>query len=365
MSRLDSKILFSAIMTVILGFGFAGAAGIDPAVKEECKKQAISIIANGLSDTDPQFRGKAVEVVSNARLNELMPRVEKLMGDDYVPVRFTAAIAVGDMKYDNSMAALRKLVEVGDDTSKIAAAYALAKLGDKRNVPIIHEALTSTDQNLKANAALLLGKLGNKDDIAVLYKVLGDVTASDAALFQAAESIAALGDAGIYSRLWTMLISKHPDDRIIGVRAMRALGTAQAKEAILTMFYDEVLEVRLVAAAELGKLGDSSGYTEVVDAITKPLSQIDQEAMERAYSYRKKDDKDGAKQDKESRMLFQPVYRTTEEYEQAVERAKILAALAIGYIKDNTLDAYLPKLLTDPSRDVRIAAAQSVMLRFN
>ena len=364
MLRLD-KILFGAVMTAIFGFGFAGAAGIDQAAKENCKKQAVSIITNGLSDADPQYRGKAVEVVSNAKLNDMMPKVEKLMGDDFVPVRFAAAIAVGDMKYDNSMPALRKLVEVGDDTSKIAAAYALAKLGDQRSVPIIREAMVSTDQNLKANAALLLGKLGNKEDIAILYKVLGDLNASDAAMFQAAESIATLGDTGIYQRLWTMLISKHPDDRIIGIRAMRALGTAQAKEAILTMFYDEVLEVRLVAAAEIGKLGDDSGYTEVVDALTKPLSQIDQEAMERAYSYRKKGDKNSTESDKESRMLFQPVYRTTEEYEQAVERAKILAALAIGYIENDTLDAHLPKLLNDPSRDVRIAAAQSVMLRFN
>ena len=364
MLRSDNKILFSALIAVVLGFGIAGAAGIDQTAKENCKKQALSIITDGLSDTDSAYRSKAVEVVSNAGIKDLMPKVEKLMGDDFVPVRFTAAITVGDMKYDNSMPALKKLVEVGDETSKIAAAYAMAKLGDKRNVAIIHEALKSSDQNLKANAALLIGKLGNKDDIAILYKVLGDVTASDAAMFQAAESIAALGDAGIYQRLWTMLISKHPDDRIIGIRAMRALGTAQAKEAILTMFYDEVLEVRLVAAAELGKLGDDSGYTEVVDALTKPLSQIDQEAMERAYSFRKKKDKDGTEGEKESRMLFQPIYRTNVEYEQAVERAKILAALAIGYIENATLDEYLPKLLADPSRDVQIAAAQSAMLRF-
>ena len=75
-------------------------------------------------------------------------------------------------------------------------------------------------------------------------------------VLQAAEAIAMLRDHRIYPKLWTRLISAYADDRVIGIRAMGALGTDEAKNAIVTMLDDPVPEVRLAAAEQLGRLGD-------------------------------------------------------------------------------------------------------------
>jgi HEAT repeat protein len=83
------------------------------------------------------------------------------------------------------------------------------------------------------------------------------------------------------------------------------------------------LEVRLAAAEQLGKLSDPVGETEVIEVFEKNLiTGLD-----------KKD----------------------------VERVKVLTALAIGQIGTDTLKKFLPQLLKDESKPVRIAAAKAVL----
>jgi len=144
-------------------------------------------------------------------------------------------------------------------------------------------------------------------------------------VLQTAEAIAMLGDHRIYRKLWTRLISAYADDRVIGVRAMGALGTDEAKSAIVTMLDDKVPEVRLAAAEQLGRLGDSGGEAEVL-AVFEKNQMAGLDALSR-------------------------------------QRVKILAALAIGEIGTAPLMKYLPQLLHDSSKIVRLAAAKAVLRR--
>ena len=88
------------------------------------------------------------------------------------------------------------------------------------------------------------------------------------------------------------------------------------------MLDDEVLEVRLIAAEQLGMLGDAGGEPEVLDVFTENL----------AAGLEEKD----------------------------VEQINVLAALAIGQIGTDSLLKFLPGLLKDNSEFVRIAAAEAV-----
>ena len=55
------------------------------------RPEAVRIIRAGLADDSPRIRAKAIEVIAVARLIELMPKVQRLLKDDFVPVRFLAA----------------------------------------------------------------------------------------------------------------------------------------------------------------------------------------------------------------------------------------------------------------------------------
>ena len=286
--------------------------------------EAIEIIRQGLADNDPRLRANAIEVVVATKTIPLMPKVQRLLNDQFVPVRFLAIMAVGDLKYTLAEKELMQLLKDKDQNVTIAAAYSLTKLGRPEYLRVFQNAAASDDQTVRANAALLLGKSGDRSTLTqkALWWTLRRKDSNDKVRFQAAEALAMLGDQTIYPKLWAMLISAYADDRVVGIRAMGALGTEQAKNALITMLDDGVLEVRLAAAEQLGKLQDPIGEPEVLQVFTKNLT---------------------ADLDKES-----------------LERVNVLTALAIGQIGTKPLTKYLPQLLKDESGFVRIAAAKAV-----
>ena len=180
--------------------------------------------------------------------------------------------------------------------------------------------MESRDQTVRANAVLLLGKVGDRKDLDLLYSVLRDANSTYSVRLQVLEAIARLGNERIYERLWSLLISKFADDKVIGIRAMGALNTIDAKDSLVKMLYDDVPEVQLCAAEELGRLGDMSGQPNVWDYFTKQSPNLNKESV-----------------------------------------ANILAARAIGRI-GGSLTGFLPGLLDSRSKAVRLNAALAVLL---
>lgn len=285
--------------------------------------EAVRIVEAALADADPRIRVNAIEVVAATRRVELMPKVRRLLRDEFVPVRFAAALAVGDMQYRFARESVEQLLKDPDENVRIAAAYALVRLGHLDSFGLIRKAIISKDQVVRANAALILGKSGDARQLKLLNWALSDRDSSDKVRFQVAEAMAMLGDEQVYPKLWAMLISAYADDRVMGIKAMGALGTELAKNALITMLDDKVLEVRLVAAGQLGALGSSLGESEVLDVFRRNLTA----GM----------DADG------------------------LERVHVFTALAVGQIRTAAVTEFLPKLLKNQSKRVRIAVAKAVL----
>jgi HEAT repeat protein len=303
----------------------SASAPAPPPITGDLSAQARQIVSAGLEDADPQIRANAVEVVASTREGRLIPPVQKLLADPVVPVRFAALLALGDLGFTPAQTEIAALLNEANPNIRIAASYALYRLGQAEHYQDICNAVAGSDQTVRANAALLLGKSGRKEGTRFLYWTLQRDDSSDMVVLQTAEAIAMLGDHRIYRTLWTRLISAYADDRVIGVRAMGALGTDEAKSAIVTMLDDPVPEVRLAAAEQLGKLGNSAGEAEVLAVFEKNLlADVDA---------------------------------------QGQERIKTLAALAIGEVGTSPPGRYLPGLLQDSSKTVRLAAARAVLRR--
>jgi len=284
--------------------------------------QSFQIIQEGLADTDPQVRANTIEVVAATKQIRLMPKIHRLLNDEAVPVKFSAILAVGDLQYTLAESEVQRLLKDENENVRIAAAYAMTKFGHPEYLTVFHDAIASEDQTVRANAALLLGKSGHKNALELLYWALQRKDSSDKVRFNAVEAIAVLGDERILPKLWAIVYSGYADDRIMGIQAIGALGTSQAKEVLITKLDDDVLEVRLAAAEQLGKFGDPIAEPEVLEVFTKNLTA----------GLDKKD----------------------------LERIKVLTALAIGQIRTDSLKRFLPQLLKDQSKFVRIAAAKAV-----
>ncbi len=288
------------------------------------KSEAVGVITAALDDRSPQVRANAIEAVAATGRMELMPKVSVLLKDNYVPVRFAAFCAVGDVKYRGATDTLRLLLGADpDENCRLAAAYALTELGARDCMKTLVDATKSRDMTVRANAVVLLGKSGDKRVLEVVYAAKDAEDSDMAVRIQAAEAIARLGDQRIYPKLWTLLISKYTEDRIIGIRAMGAMGTEEGKNAIVTMLDDEVVEVRLAAAGQLGSLGETIGEPEVLDVFRNNLAA----GMSKQES----------------------------------ERVRTLTAFAIGAMRSEALGGYLGGLLKDNSEAVRLAAAQAVL----
>ena len=284
--------------------------------------EAIRIIQQGLADENPLIRANTIEVIAATKQTSLMPKVKRLLKDESVPVGFAAALAIGDLEYSLAKSSVEKLLKDENENIRIAAAYAMSRLGSPDSFEVFRKAIASDNQTVRANAALLLGKSGDKSTLKFLYWALRHKDSGDKVRFNAVEAIARLGDERILPKLRAMGISGYADDRVVGVRAMGALGTPTAKDILVTMLDDDILEVRLAAAEQLGKLGDTTGEPEVLDVFTKNL--------------------------------------TAGLGEKGTERVNVLTALAIGQIGTKPLKKFLPQLLKDESKFVRIAAAKAV-----
>ena len=286
------------------------------------KSRAIGIVREALANESGVIRSHAIEVIVTTQRRELMPQVLKLLADKQVHVRFGAGVAVGDMEYTPGEYMIKPMLDDPNPNVGIAAAYAMARLGRVGYTEKIRDAATSTDQTVRANAALLLGKLGDKNNLPLLYDMLRDLDSADKAKFQAVESIARLGDEHIYKdKLWAMLISKYADDRVIGIRGMGLLNTVDAKNAIITMLNDDIMEVRLCAAEQLAQMGDLAGEQEVVAYFKTQSPDLNQTSV-----------------------------------------ANIFATMAIGRMATASGTKYLPQLLQSRSKVIRLTAAQSVLL---
>lgn len=288
------------------------------------KELAIQSVRSGLADKHPSIRMHAIEVVASTKTKELLPIVLKMLDDPAITTRFSAAVAMGDVKYKASVYKLKEMLGDEDENVRMAAAYALMMMGEKNlETHILKGFIATNDPTVKANAAMLLGKLGDKRALPPLWNCLKNVNLDDKVQIQAVEAIAMLGDEEIYQKLWALMISKYVDDRIMGIRAMSALGTLDAKNAIVTMLGDDIDDVKICAAYELGKHKSRIGEPEVMDYFTMNSAKL-------------------------SSLESGP--------------GSHLAIMAIGSIKSPRLNAFLPKLLANTKKDLKLAAAQSVLM---
>jgi len=284
--------------------------------------EAFQIIQNALDDTNPVARVNAIEVIATTGQFRLMPKVERLLRDEFPPVRFAAALAIGDMRYSQAKNSLIPLLKDKDVNVVVAASYAMGKLGSAEYIEVVRRSIKNNDQTVRANAAFLLGKTGDKSSLDILKSAQENKNSNDMVRFQRMEARARLGDDEVLQKLWAIVYSAFADDRIMGIRAIGLLGTAKARDILVTKLDDDVLEVRLAAAEQLGKLQDRIGETEVLAVFEKNLTfGLDREA---------------------------------------IERANVLTALAIGEICTPDLENFLPQLLKNESKFVRIAAAKAV-----
>ena len=298
----------------------------DPADLSALRSDAVSQVHIAAASEDALSRCHAMECYAILGDRAAMLRLRRGLSDVSASVRYAAAVGCGDCRDSGARVLLEPLLRDSSALVKLAAAYALERIGDQRFGTWYDLVLDGDDAPLAGAACWLLGKLGHTalrtDSDLKLWAVLKKKHQYPSVRLQAAEALARLGDERILSQLLVFAGSYYADDRIMAVEGLRHIDDVNAYSMLLSLTEDPQIEVRLAAASALGPRAESG----------------DRQLVRAAMDY------DGIQGDALS-----------------AARVRGLALLALGRIGTADDGAVLKAALHDANAYVQIAAAHGVL----
>lgn len=251
---------------------FCGCAEGPSAVPEtQLREQAGSYLRAALRyPENPAVRAQAVEAAT-----EVLPREEvgllirEALSDSHHAVRFAACMSLGELRDRDAMPMLRTLAKDPDANVRVAAYFALERLGDSSYRRAWVDALhRHQDATVRRNAALALGRLEDPKAIAVLDRMSREDD-DEGVRLQALEAMALLGDPHAISRF------VHDAHGGLGYKqpfALLTLGRVKSEEGRGTLRMrlrnSPYLEARLAAARGLGMQNEDAGYDLAIRSLT-------------------------------------------------------------------------------------------------
>jgi HEAT repeat protein len=250
--------------------------------------------------------------------------------DTHPAVRFAACMGLGELAEADAEPAIKPLVHDPDGSVRVAAYFALERLGDLSHRVAWRDALLNNPEpEVRRNAALALGRLHDKHVIPLLRKAFSD-DPDDGVRLQALEALAFLGDkyainrflldayggVGFKQPFALLTLGRVPGDRVVSALRTR-------------LQYAPYLEARLAAARSLGMQGYDEGYQLALES----LDWNEPDAQEKKGSP-----------------------------EVQIMRVRSMAALALGDIgRRDALGALHQTMETETDPRVRLAAATAIL----
>lgn len=277
------------------------------------RHSATMAVAEAAKSQDRFIRAHAMEAAIYLPSKQARQIILDGVSDHESLVIFSSLISAGRLRLVEAREPALALVQSKDQNVRLAAVFALHRLGDKRFSRTLEQAATSSDPRIRGNTAMLLGMLEEPSAANVLSFMMKDKNPT--VRLQVAEALWKINrDESALETLITATISRYPDDQVIAALALAQPGdpaVAEHLRGLLTTDYDEV---NLAAARAMGLVGKDDGYGVVVRGA------------------RSRD-----------------------------ARQRHLAALAFGAIKRRDAQSTLRELLRDLEPDVRLAAATAIL----
>lgn len=288
-----SILLVSLAMTAGGCKWFSTRTGVDvlalgnPSISnQKLEARARKVLFDICEAGSPALRCNGLETMALMAADaELTSRIRMSLEHPSVAVRFAAAVATGDIQDYSAKFHLEQLLRDKDPSIKMAAAYALEKMGDKRFGTWYDQILKSKDAQLCSQACLLIGKLGKTklrhDSVDKLRQVLRKQEQDAMVKLQAAEALARLGDQEVLNNLLVYANSGYASDRLLAISGLVWLKNPTVRTMLTVLADDEHIEVRLTAIRVLGSRAEA-GHLEVVrDNVYYQDPDGDQQAEER------------------------------------------------------------------------------------
>lgn len=222
---------------------------------------------------NPVVRAEAVEALESFATPETLPWLRTALLDDHAGVRFAACMVLGKVQDAGAISMIRKCLSDKNENVRVAAIYALHRLGDTQNTfRLPTYVLTHSDPVVRRNAAIAISMLGQPSAITVLARAMKDT--DPGVRNHALEGMARLGNKDAARELTFMANSGVGSEEVFAINALAATGDAAFEDTFRYKLANAAhLETRLAASAALGRLHMDAGLTIVLDAL-KPALQV-------------------------------------------------------------------------------------------
>ena len=279
----------------------------------------LSPLLNLLTGPDPDLRMQAALALGDQHDVRAVPALVKALNDDTANVRYHAIEALGKLKAVDAVDRLVEIAESRDFFLAFPALDALAKIGDARIAPRIVPLLE--DELLREPAVNLLGQIGDETAVAPLTALLNSPTAPTDLIADALANLAdrfeeqyregayiadltnrEISPTGVQNLLDALEAPGKENLRSIALvlgwlkrsgvdRALtRLMGRVDLRDEIvealvrhgsttvdllIAQLSAEDLEVRRSAVVALGRIGDASATSAIVDTLDDESLAID------------------------------------------------------------------------------------------
>lgn len=207
-----------------------------------------------------QVRALGIEVMQ-ARLGEAgLPWIRNALHDEEPGVRFAAMLALGTLRDRVSYERIRSLVDASDDELKVAALYALHRMGDttrSSELPLL--LLNNPSAEVRRSTAMVLGMLGEPKAVKLLARAMKDK--DELVRQRALESMALLGNKDAIQQLTFSASSGLGSQRVWAITTLDQLAIGSLEDTFrYKLARGEYLDTRLAAARALGTLKNDAGF---------------------------------------------------------------------------------------------------------
>lgn len=206
-------------------------------------------------------RANAMEAAEYLDPAKRQPLLQLGLSDSHPAVRYAALVLAGRQKVADLVPSAERLRSDSDLSVRGAAIYMLHRCGQKVDLTPIGAMLFDKRIGVRANGAMLLSLIGDPDAIPMLKESARITTAKMAAVQEAivrvqiSEAIGKLGDDTVLDSIRAASYSQFDEVRILAVAAIGELGDRRFEAAIQQILLERPVELQLASAQSLARFG--------------------------------------------------------------------------------------------------------------
>jgi HEAT repeat protein len=235
--------------------------------------RAVGELQKQFQTGDEVTRANCVEAMQSLWDPRTTTMVTQALGDEKWVVRYAGAMAAGRRKLEELKPALERLAATDEHGGvRVAAVYALRRMGERGHVEVVQAALGDKDPAVRASAAMAIGMLGDSASISLLQGRASET--DDRVRMETTVALARLGDREAQEVIVALAVSKYQEDQLLAMEVSGELtdgvslgilkaGIADPPAEVERQLPAEarglILRKQLVAARALGKRGSMVG----------------------------------------------------------------------------------------------------------